>query len=144
MCGVRLTECACPGSNEKRRAARAGKEYGAPALIDESVQAKKLIAAPRSIRCFKTPRPDFFSEHMQRGAARIQGFGLAVESKHRHRVQEEKTKKMPITIALRMIAEGIVRKGSFALQPSEAALSKPTKLKSASTRPSRTWSAVTP
>ena len=51
---------------------------------------------------------------------------------------------MPITMALRMIAEGIVRKGSLASEPSEAALSKPTKLKSASTRPSRTWSAVTP
>ena len=57
------------------RCERAGKEADCRAEVDQMLQ---------------NAEPRLFSEHMQRGAARIQGFGLAVESEHQHVRGEDK------------------------------------------------------
>jgi hypothetical protein len=66
---------AVPPEQEKNTGAgidqceRAGKEAYCRAEVDQMLQ---------------NAEPRLFGEHMQRGAARIQGFGLAVESEHQH------------------------------------------------------------
>ena len=114
----------------------------AAAVTQASVHANKLTSAPISMTNPSTGTPPT-SDKTRIGAGLVPKSWPAIR-KPRTSAYAQSVNIAPTRMALRITARGIVFNGFRASLPSVVALSNPTKLNSARTRPSRTPPPVTP
>ena len=143
LCGVWFCSCASPRIECNAPCRPIKNRRRAAAVMQARKHEKKASVAPTSVNVPIIRGKPALSANTCNGATLLSRV-VASPWKPRTSVYAHRKKKSPVRIALHFTARGMLVSGSRASEPSDVALSKPTELNIASTKPSRSCCGVTP